>query len=546
MIISKTASISQYKKSIAVTSLYAGVYNQYGFTSMNLCRYLQVKIISLENMKMINIIIKHFFIYLCCTYMYHTILSYSKYNHAIMRLYFLSAICIISATVMTYILRLTIPSTSYIITLLFLWIVYSPFPRRPLVALYALMISFCVSYCLFTFSSILALSIQHLVFHTAKYTISIIISGILSILSIFLLHRIKRLKSGMIFLYSQKSMTFGTVISVLFLASLTYIHLPNDFTHIAKLLTIFLFLLSMLSIIFWWVSRLNQHYISCLKSLELASLKSELAEQTNTINMLRAKNEDLGRLLHRDNKLIPALENAVQELLNSQLQNHTCDFSKCEAILSELKHFSFTRQNCLNKISAEEASYSFQTGVPALDIFLTYTKKRALRHDISFSAVISRKLTTLVPAAISSDNLIHLLANLIDNAIIATFYSSKKEMLLQIYDSQGIGVIELSDTGISFEKNTLLNLGLVPSSTHIDVGGNGIGLLDIWNIRNQYLASLYITEYKDPAPFSKKIAFAFDRKLQYLIYTYRAEEILHESKRLDLLVLPPNESDITS
>lgn len=491
---------------------------------------------------MTAIIIKHLFIYICCIYMYCNILNDPKRGDNILSCNLPYAVYAILTAISASVLRLTIPGLSYVLPLLLLWILLSLTPLCPQVTMQALIISFSASYSIFILSSLPIIILQNLILHTVKYTLTIFLSGMLSLLIVFFLCRIRRLKSGMPFLYSAKSISLGAVISVLFLTVLTYIQLPCHFTRPAKLLTICLLISAVTAIIFWWKSQLAKSYISRLKSLELESLRNELLEGKKHIHELRSENERLGRLLHKDNKLIPAMENAVYELLISQWQGEPVTISRCQALLSEIQQFSDTRQNSLNAVSAD-ASRSFKTGITALDILLAYTHKRALLSNISFSAALSGGLDRLVPSIISAPDLVHILSNLIDNAMIATSNSAVKDILLQIYCCQKAWSIELSDTGAAFEINTLHNLGLVPGSTHAANGGNGIGLLDIWSIRNQYQASLHITEYKVSSPFTKKIAFTLDKRQQYVIYTYRAEEIISGSRRFDMLVFSSESED---
>ena len=57
---------------------------------------------------------------------------------------------------------------------------------------------------------------------------------------------------------------------------------------------------------------------------------------------LKKQNEELGRLIHKDNKLIPAMETAVIDFLsaNEQKENNTLG----QSLVSQLKELSGSRR----------------------------------------------------------------------------------------------------------------------------------------------------------------------------------------------------------
>ena len=109
-------------------------------------------------------------------------------------------------------------------------------------------------------------------------------------------------------------------------------------------------------------------------------------------------------------------------------------------------------------------------------------------------------------------------------------------MQLQFYQSQKKLVIEVADNGIPFELTSFANLGISQLTTHADTGGSGIGLMDIWKLKEKYRASLHITEYETATPYSKKISIIFNKKNLYSVETWRKEELEQISKRSDLLI----------
>jgi len=361
-------------------------------------------------------------------------------------------------------------------------------------------------------------------------------TGCLEIILISLLFKIKRFQHGMPFLYSKKFINIGTSICLFFLGILTYIQTTNNTQLVFYIFTSALLAISLAALIFWWQAQLTKSYLRKLQFLELESLRKELEETSREIKHLKKQNEELGRLIHKDNKLIPAMETAVIDFLSASNQKENNALG--QSLVSQLKELSGSRREILDEVSAAR-SHHFATGVPALDTMLTYFDRRAEARKMEFTVNVTPDLKAYVPSRISSDDITHLLADLLENAIIAVTPCTNRKIRLQIYPYRKWFVIELSDTGIPFQAKSLLQFGIQQLTTHKDSGGSGIGLMDIWKIKEKYHASIHITEYPDSSPFSKRITFLLDHRNQYLIRTWRCEELKAESRRTDLCILPP-------
>jgi C4-dicarboxylate-specific signal transduction histidine kinase len=101
----------------------------------------------------------------------------------------------------------------------------------------------------------------------------------------------------------------------------------------------------------------------------------------------------------------------------------------------------------------------------------------------------------ITESGVTKQKLETLLADLIENAIIATSYSTYKRIFVTMGIVDDCLEINIQDSGIPFEVEVLANLGLVKSTTHADTGGSGIGYMTIFEILRKYAASLTITEY---------------------------------------------------
>ena len=303
-----------------------------------------------------------------------------------------------------------------------------------------------------------------------------------------------------------------------------------------------MFVIALAFIIYWWQAQITKSYRRALQLRELESLRTELQEKDKLIANLTTQNEQLGRLIHKDNKLIPAMENAVCDYLVTDFSDSQTALDKGNALLLEVRSLSNSRANIISEICSNSFT-QFTTGIPSLDTLLNYMEKRAKQDNIQFSVHIALTLNEYIPRIISSEDLVHLLSDLLENAYIATTKCTDRKVQLQFYQSQKSFVFEVADNGVPFETSSIVNFGLSPLTTHADTGGSGIGLMDIWKIKEKYRASLHITEYETASPYSKKISIIFNKKNLYSVETGRKEEIEQISKRSDLMIYT-NKEDV--
>ena len=290
-------------------------------------------------------------------------------------------------------------------------------------------------------------------------------------------------------------------------------------------------------ILHWWQSQLTKAYRKRLAQMELESLRTELDQKTALLKKLETQNEEMGRLIHKDNKLIPAMEHAVSSYLASDFTDIALQQAQGQALLSDLKEFSEARRGILATFTPVSAP-KYNTGIPSLDAILVYMYQKAQSQNIRFYAAVTPESITAMPGSLTSEKLVHLLSDLLENSIIATKSSADKQIQLQIYLANGIFTIEVADTGCPFDPVTLISFGIEKASTHLNDGGSGIGLLDIWKIKEETRASIHIHEYEVNAPFSKKLFVAFDKKNKYVIHTCRDKELTPLVNRGDIVILP--------
>jgi hypothetical protein len=166
---------------------------------------------------------------------------------------------------------------------------------------------------------------------------------------------------------------------------------------------------------------------------------------------------------------------------------------------------------------------------------LSYMHSKATSNDIEFDFVIGSSIDGITESDISKGNLETLLADLIENAIIATSFSSYKRILITVGVAYGCLEITILDSGIPFDVKTLVILGLENATTHADSGSCGIGYMTVFEILSKTNASIIISEHADePYSFTKTIRIRFDGKHEYIIKSSRANEIKLSTNRKNM------------
>ena len=450
---------------------------------------------------------------------------------------FISYVFPIILTIVTHFSNQYITDQLYIIPVLLLWISMGLLSLNPQISFIATTISFGLNYCLHalcSFISTIVISPFHYNRPSSPYILLALLTGGLQLLLTRCIFRYRRFHKGMPFIFSTSYINIATTICIIFLSFIMY-QPSNRLDFNIHIFTLFIFIITPIILIHWWQAQITKSYKQALARRELESLRTELAEKDKLLVQLTRQNEELGRLIHHDNKRIPAMEHAVCEYLITDFKDSESALAKGNTLLLEIKELSQNRRNSLAEIYANTCKHH-DTGIPSLDTMLNYMEKRALQEHIQFSVNLSTDLTTFVPNVIDTNDLTHILSDLLENAIIAATHSKTPTVQLQFYLSEKHFVLEVADNGIPFETISLMNFGLTQLTTHADTGGSGIGLMDIWKIKEKYAASLHISEYDKDSTYSKKITIIFDKKHRYSVSSYRKDELLQLSKRTDLQI----------
>lgn len=490
-------------------------------------------------------IISSFFRLLCTIFTYENLRSSHDIRSKRPAIFFSSALLLYTLSGLVYFL--TPDFSSFISIIAFYFFALYVYKDKSTSTLCITFISYGNFYALSNIFSLIAILIlSPLYFHSLyiPYALVILITGTLSFISLFLLFKIKLLKNSVhIFTNSRFAIIASCLcILILIIKTIDQFDTMEAFTELFLPLATFLLAFLLFS---WWRRQVTKSYIDKLRQLEIQSLYDELAEKERLIKKLQEDNSSLSRIIHKDNKLIPAMEHAVTDFL---LHNEFTDIAQMEIYgkdLSErLQNMSQDRKGILE--AYEEKNHILHlTGYVSIDAILAYMHKRALANHISLECKHTKENVEYLLEKISEEDLSHLLSDLIENALNAMTGLSSGRIVVTFGKLQKEAYLSVADTGDAFSVETLHSLGLKPHTTHESTGGSGIGLMDIWKIKKKYKASIQIQEFESTiGSLTKKIIFSFNSKNHYVIQSYRCSDIINTQTRSDLYVIPSDNTEI--
>lgn len=404
--------------------------------------------------------------------------------------------------------------------------------------------SYALSYIAFSLSAILSGYIL-LPFYYEKYeipwlTIRIFV-GIIHFLSIYCCFRIPRLQKGMTFLYNIPSNNIGSTFCLfLFMFLIMYCQTQTYADTYILSCSAIVFIIGFL-LIYWWNYHITQTYRKFLRKNELDSLNLLLEERNQKILYLKNQNDELARLIHKDNKIIPAITSAIMESYENKMLLDLSEWETDSPLCLKLKQLYDERVDMLETYHNEIMNLP-KTGFDSINATISFMHSEASKADIPFQVVLYDNLKTTIPNEITEDDFNHILSDLLINAINACKDIASGSIHIYLGKTEEISIIKICNTESIFHLETLKNLGLARHTTHADTGGSGIGLMDIWKIKEKYKATLLIDEITTASSSETYTCMniLFNHKNHYMIQSDRYKELAAYLNRPGVMIISQN------
>lgn len=418
-------------------------------------------------------------------------------------------------------------------------------------------ISFALAYVFYSVSAtltcLLTLALPQV--YIDKYGMFLCI--IIQVIIVQILFFIKRLHGGMPFLKKEKYILGGSILGGLIIITALYI---NASINNNGFLTMMLVLLILAILIFiYWRTSITRYYLERLSIRNIDSLNAELEEKNTYINSLLEDKERIEKINHKNYKLVPAMQGAVmhyldgvKELVEVAKNNPALEelaatkdmtvedyVEEGNRLIKELQAMQEEWKDIVNSDNIDGSKDIPASGVSRIDYILSYMNERSKKEDYTFKVDIDCELKGLTEKIITEEDLSTLVADLIENAIIATKYNEGKYILVSFGMMKKEYIIDIYDSGIPFDKEVLAKYGQEQITTHADDSGSGIGMMQTYEILSKCGASLFIDEFsQNEGMYTKRLSVVFNKKQQYVLYTKRDDEdIAYLKKRSDLIVV---------
>lgn len=377
-------------------------------------------------------------------------------------------------------------------------------------------IALAINYIILFLTTVLTFPIN--IFYNIKNDyINLMLIIIIYLILICLLFKIKKFKHGFLFLKRNIENEYIEIwvlnISSIILFSSIIFNSSNF--QITRKLFIGFIIFSIIMFITIQKS-LQLYYKQRLLVQDLEETKKELEDKKKEIKQLEQENLNFSKTSHSIAHKQKALEYKLNELA---LKNEIAEEIDVKNRLN----------NITKQISKEPEIEIPKTNITEIDDMLNYMKSECIKNKIKFEVQLNGNIYQMINNHITKEELEILIADHVKNAIIAVNYSnnSNRSILVRIGKIDGEYSIYIYDSGIEFEINTLHKLGKIPSTTHKESGGTGMGFMNTFDTLKKHKASITINEYGKPVKdnYTKVIMIVFNKKDEFNIISYRQKEI---------------------
>lgn len=393
------------------------------------------------------------------------------------------------------------------------------------ITLITLIISLSIGYIGYSISSFIVYLIATTLYINFNNPIIFISTNLLQIILTYSVFKINRLKNGLLFIKNkQKDEYFELFVLIISTIIIFTCFIAGNYARVSLpsltlgllLFIIFLVIVLQKTLIIYQNHRVMKRNIIDYEQ-ELSDTKQKLSTAIEEKQKLVQSNHEF---YHRQE----ALNKKLNDLLILQSSTNNTEFS------AELTDITTRINQMSNEYNSKTQTlpHLVKCGITEIDDMLSYMQLECSKNNIEFLLKIDCDINYIVDNFISKSKLETLLGDLIRNAIIAINHSSEEFRSIMVVMGIKDDSYELCiyDSGIPFEINTLLNLGLKPSSTHLDEGGTGIGFITTFETINSCNASLIINELTN-TQYTKSLEIKFDNKHQYIVISNRKHEINH-------------------
>lgn len=359
--------------------------------------------------------------------------------------------------------------------------------------------------------------------------LSLVIILALQILLLYGFFKIKRFRNGFSFVKNKlnNEVTDIIMINISTLVILLYSLIGTHHDEITRNFFV-TFLIIGITMFFSIQKMITMYYKQKLLTDTMEQYKEELTEKQKEIDKLKSEKQNVSKITHEFYNRQKALELLVASNMNSNNLDKENVSPNVLSIIDSLTNEYSERFEEIKELPKLEKS-----DIPEIDTMFRYMQNECDKNNIGFKLKIIGNIHPLVNNIIPKNKLETLIGDHLRDAINAVNVSKteNREILTILGIKDKKYELSIFDTGIDFEIDTLLKLGLEAVTTNENRGGSGTGFMTTFETLKETKASLIITEYpmdKDKY-YTKCVTIRFDGKKQHVICSSRAQEIKNKA-----------------
>ena len=395
-----------------------------------------------------------------------------------------------------------------------------------------IIISVSLSYVFLTIAATLEFIIQKL-FTIEGKIINTILALIIEFILIYFILKMKRLKNGLTFLQKTNEYIEIALIDISVFVIVLYALVGSSYEKVVQRLY-FYFLILTICIIITIQRILEMYYKQKLIDDTINQYKQDLQEKDKEIKRLTDEAFRVSKINHE----FYNRQKSLELMVNKKLQNLDMEAGEELDVLNRIKELTSEHSEKMKVIKSLPTLQL--TDITEIDDMFMYMQKECEKSGIQFKLNINGNIHFLINNIIPKNKLETLIGDHIRDAIIAINFSNNlnKEIFVILGVKDDCYELCIYDTGIEFEIDTLLKLGLEPSTTHKDTGGTGIGFMTTFETLKECNASLIIEERHpvNNTDYTKVVKVRFDGNNEYKICSYRYQEIEKQKTRNNLII----------
>lgn len=371
-----------------------------------------------------------------------------------------------------------------------------------------LTISYVISYFLHAISMIITIPCYILpyVFDISFYSAEVVsytVSFILQLFMIIMVFRVKRFKKGMPFIRDEKFCKFGVISSIIISVCSSLVSAFRDNGYIVSG-GVIICICTGIIVFMWWQNRLTMIYTQKRFAHDIDTLNAQIEQQSNEIALLTEDNERLSSIVHKDNKLIPAMLLTVDSVAVSG----GGDAAETAKLMEDLNRLADERKGVLKLAGEQIVSFTSESRTNAI---LQYFYHKAKKQKIEFEVRLCDSYAAGLPCSIAYAEICTIIADLVENAFIAVVDMPDAKVKLTIdldVGAEGIArglILSVYDNGPAFDKKVLNNIGVKRITTRKETGGSGIGLMTASEFVKNHNGRIDINEDGD-GTYTKRVS----------------------------------------